>query len=191
MASSTCDNWFIENILVHEGLLTQFLSDHWRKSDEIPDLRQETYARVYRSAVKRRPEHPKAYLLSTARNLLVDRVRRDNVVSIEAIADIESLEICATEPSSELLSSYRQELRVLQAAIEKLPPRCQRVFMMRKIEGYTQRETAQALGISVATVEKQISKGIKRLADELQRTEHPKRAPGALPNRRRRDMDHD
>ena len=161
------DRWFVEEVLPLEAILLTYLRKNWRNRSEIADLRQEVYARVYRSADQELPRNAKAFLMMTARNLMIDRARRAQVVSIDAVADLESIPSISETPSVEEIVSSRQELRVLQAALEELPPRCREIVRMRKIEGKSQRQVAMDLNLAESTVEKQVAKGVSRLADAL------------------------
>ncbi|MEG3050456.1 MAG: sigma factor, partial [Thermomonas sp.] len=67
------DRWFIDEILVHEGALVRYLQRCWSRRDEIHDLRQEVYARVYEAAAKSLPTQPKSFLFASARHLMTDR----------------------------------------------------------------------------------------------------------------------
>lgn len=58
----------------------------------------------------------------------------------------------------------RSELRLLQGALELLPVRCREVFQLRKIDGLSQREVAQKMGITEDTVERQVAKGVRAAA---------------------------
>ena len=58
-----------------EAALMQFLHHNWRNKSEIADLRQDVYERVCEAALRQRPNNTKAFLFTTARNLLIDRVR--------------------------------------------------------------------------------------------------------------------
>ena len=51
------DAWFAADILSHEAALVQYLRRAWPHPDEIHDLRQEVYVRVYEAAGKARPHH--------------------------------------------------------------------------------------------------------------------------------------
>ena len=53
------DDWFANEILVHEGALMRYLQRCWYQRDEIPDLRQDIYVRVYEAAAKARPARSK------------------------------------------------------------------------------------------------------------------------------------
>src|SRR3546814_8087206 len=86
------DDWFAREILVHEGALESFLRRAWPNRDEIHDLRQEAYVRVYEAAARSRPTTPRAFLFTTARHLVTDRLRRGRVVrSEEHTSELQSL----------------------------------------------------------------------------------------------------
>lgn len=160
--------WFVEQVLPLEGVLERYLRRNWRDAGEIADLRQEVYARVYDGCAQRRPESAQAFVLSTARNLLIDRARRAQIVSIETFADMDTLAPTIDELSPERHLSARSELRLLQLALNLLPARCREVVELRKIEGLSQREVASRMGITEDTVERQVSKGVRALALALQ-----------------------
>ncbi|MBS0575464.1 MAG: sigma-70 family RNA polymerase sigma factor [Proteobacteria bacterium] len=161
------DRWFVEEILVHEEALTRFLYRHWPQRDELHDLRQELYARVYEAAGKALPTQPKAFLFASARHLMADRIRRSKVVSIEPMGDFEHSHVLVDEISPERWFSGRQALRRLSAALDRLPRRCREVVWLRRVEDLSQKEVAVRLGISEKVVEKHIAKGMRLLADAL------------------------
>lgn len=161
------DNWFMNEVLPLEAALVRFLRRNWSNASEIADLRQEVYLRAYEAAKGMRPTMVRPYVFRIARNLISDRARRSRVVSIEAVADIGALDVSEEAPTMEQQLSGREELRLLQAALETLPPRCREVMRLRKIEGLSQKEVARYLGIAEATVEKQVSKGVRALTNAL------------------------
>jgi len=67
------DTWFKREILSHEEALMRLLSRVWPRRDEVPDIRQESYARVYEVAKKSRPQAPKAFLFAIAKHHMADR----------------------------------------------------------------------------------------------------------------------
>ena len=161
------DSWFAREILPHEQALLRYLARTWSNQDDIHDLRQEVYVRVYEAAARARPLSPKSFMFTTARHLITDRIRRGRVVSIEATADFDVLNVLIDEISPERRASARQELGRLAQAFDLLPPQCRRVVWMRKVEGISQKQVAERLGISEGAVEKQITKGIRQMASVL------------------------
>jgi RNA polymerase sigma-70 factor (ECF subfamily) len=162
--NATLDAWFAQEILVHEQALAYYLRRCWPHRDELHDLRQEVYVRVYESAGKARPTAPKSFLFTTARNLMADRLRRTRVVSIESVGDFEPLNVLIDEVTPERWSSGRQTLKRMADAFDRLPDRCREVVWLRRVEELSQKEVAMQLGITEKTVEKQVAKGMRLIA---------------------------
>lgn len=158
------DAWFAREILAHEEALLRYLRRCWPHADDIHDLRQETYVRVYEAARRERPQQPKSFLFTTARHLMADRLRRGRIVSIEAVGDFESLNVPVDEVTPERRHDARQSLRRLAEAFDRLPGRCREVVWLRKVEELPQKEVARRLGIAEKTVEKQVAKGARLIA---------------------------
>lgn len=55
----------------------------------------------------------------------------------------------------------------IQEALDKLPPKCREVFEKSRFEEKKYKEIAEEMGISVKTVEVQMSKALKILRGEL------------------------
>jgi RNA polymerase sigma factor (sigma-70 family) len=158
------DQWFAAEILPHEGLLLRYLTRVWRNSAEVFDLRQDIYVRVYESARSTLPTTPKAFLFATARNLMTDRIRHSRVVFIDSTPDFNVLDVLIDEVSPERRLSARQELRMLARAFDSLSEKCRSVVWLRRVEGLSQRETAQRLGLHEGAVESQLARGVRVLA---------------------------
>lgn len=167
MDGNRVDVWFMQDVLPLEPMLTRFLQRNWRHEADIADLRQEVYARAYDAGRREQPQMVKPFLFQIARNLIIDRLRRQSVVSLETMADFNWLNVSDDRPSSEACVAARQELKLLQAALDDLPPRCRQVVVMRKIDGLSQKEVAGRMGIAVETVENQVAKGMRALARAL------------------------
>ncbi|HJR74488.1 MAG TPA: sigma-70 family RNA polymerase sigma factor [Luteimonas sp.] len=159
------DAWFAREILAHEDALVLYLRRCWPQRDEIHDLRQEVYVRVYEAAGKARPAMAKSFLFATARHLMTDRLRRGRIVSIETVGDFESMNVLIDEVSPERRLGARQVLRRLAEAFDRLPDRCREVVWLRRVEELPQKEVAARLGITEKTVEKHVAKGVRLIAE--------------------------
>jgi DNA-directed RNA polymerase specialized sigma24 family protein len=71
------DHWFATQILPCEAGLMRYLRRVASCAADVPDLRQEVYMRVYEGAAKSLPQDEQRFLFVTARNLLIDRLRRE------------------------------------------------------------------------------------------------------------------
>lgn len=172
------DDWFVQVVLPLEPALVAFLRRGGRQAADIADLRQEVYARVYEAAARERPRFPRAFVFAIARNLLIDRLRQARIVQIDAMGDLSSLNVIGDEAPADLRLSARQELERFRRALEALPPRRREVVVLRKVDGLSQKEVAARMGVTQATVEKQLAKAMLALADALGASEPPSRDPG-------------
>ena len=135
--------------------------------EESEDIVQETFSTVWEKfADKELPTYIKSYLYRTAHNITIDRLRHRNkndlMVSLDDISQME-----LTEEAID--TSERDAL--LWIAIGKLPERFRQVFLLSKRDGLTHIEISQELGISVKTVENQITKAFKSLREVLDSSE--------------------
>jgi RNA polymerase sigma-70 factor (ECF subfamily) len=159
--------WFCREILPYEAALVRFLSRKWTEASEVQDIRHDIYVRILEAAERERPHHPRAFLFSVARHILIDRARRNRVVAIDLLDDLDALNILIDEASPERRASGREQLQRLTRLMNRLPPRPREVVWMRRIEGLSLKEIAARLGIAEHTVEKHLMRGIRQLADAL------------------------
>jgi RNA polymerase sigma-70 factor (ECF subfamily) len=162
--ASRVDDWFVREVLPLETSLRKFLRRGWRNEADIRDLCQDVYVAVYEAALKEIPASARAFTFVVARNVLADRVRRAQIVPIEAVADLEALGVSVDEPGPERAAIARQDLRKLQAALERLPSRWREVVVMRKVQGLSLAEIVTRLGIAERTVSQHLTSGITALA---------------------------
>lgn len=164
--------WVVREVLVHEPALRTWLKRAAIGSD-IEDVIQESYCRISNLKDISHIRNGRAYLFTTARMIVLERIRRSRVVNIETIAELETLQNMCESPSPEDEVIVRNYLEHVQKLIDELPERCRRIFRMRKVDGLSQREVAMRLGIAEHTVENDVAKGLslilKAIADgELQ-----------------------
>ncbi len=168
--------WFIREILPLELKLMHFLQKNWRNKSDIEDFRQEVYENILEAAETKIPEHAKPFLFVTARNLLINSLQRENVVPIEAVADLDALEVAADEPGPDRSAFARDLLRRLQSALDSLPPRCREAVTMKRIEGLSSREIALRMGISEQSVANHVAHGVSVLAEKVYGPEEGRRS---------------
>lgn len=150
---------------------------------EIEDIVQETYVRICQIENKENITSPKSFMYKTARNLALDFQKQANVRLVDGIEDMEALE--------QLLSSHHKDEMYENAltesefsnfceAVRLLPVQCRKVFVLKKVYGYSQREIAAQLNLSESTVEKHISTGMKRCTLFMRKTKsHIKKGSAA------------
>jgi len=127
-------------------------------SETAKEIVQEAFLRTYRQ--RESVTTLRAFLFSTARNLAANEYRHRRIMERDALRDYgnswantdrESLE-------SEVLRDERN--RLIQEAIDRLPPQCRAAFTLRVFHECSYKEVADRLGISAKTVEKHIARGL-------------------------------
>ena len=167
LAACEVDVWFAHEVLPLEAALVQFLRHNWRNKSDIADLLQDVYVRVYEAALKQIPESARAFVFATARNLLINRVRREQIIPIEAVADLDALGVAMDEPGPDRSVIARDELRRLQDVLDRLPRRSREAIVMKQVEGLSRREIATRMGVTEKTVKWHLNEGVRELADIL------------------------
>ncbi len=161
------EGWFVSEVLPLEPALMQFLRHSWRHAADHSDLRQDIYVRLYEMAKTQVPSPVKPLLFAIARNLLIDRFRRERIIPIEGVPDLEAIEIASDAPAPDRSLIARDEIRRLHVALGKLPPRCREAVMLRRVEGLSRAEIALRMGISKETVGAHLRDGARQLIDLL------------------------
>jgi RNA polymerase sigma factor (sigma-70 family) len=132
---------------------------------EIEDVVQETYVRLCQVGNLEEIRNPRSYMLKTVRNLALDHVKRaEHRLSVRWDEDPEKGYTAANIESDDVfqLTAAREEFAHFCEAVRHLPAQCRRVFVLKKVYGYSQREIAQELELSESTVEKHVALGVRR-----------------------------
>lgn len=161
--------WFERLVVETRHALARYLRQFSQSPDDIQDIVQETYLKVFcalRNAPERR-ESPEGLIYTTARNIAISRLRHQQVVTRAATAITVSEELRTDAKTLEQQTGRSEKLRELMRVVNTLPPKCRAVFVLRMIDGLSQREIGERLGISTSTVEKHLAKGLRHCKAEL------------------------
>lgn len=130
---------------------------------EIEDIVQETYVLVCRCKTPGKIRAPVGFMMRTARNLALDYIKRAEWRLTKPLDEEAEEAMQRTGDTGD--QTFRQaasdeEFAQLCEAVRQLPLQCRRVFVLKKVYGYSQMEIAKELGLSENTVEKHIAKGV-------------------------------
>ncbi len=157
--------WFSREILPHEPALRAWLRSRYPTLADDDDIVQEAYFRL----LKTQPaavENPKSYLFSTARNLVLDLFRRQRSGPLTPAAEDLDQHVRDDTDTPETVCA-QQEYALLREAIAALPPRCRAIMERQKLQGYSNREIAEELGLSINTVNAQLVLGLAKCRQYL------------------------
>ncbi|KGK00088.1 RNA polymerase sigma factor [Thalassotalea sp. ND16A] len=148
---------FIENNLFLKRLLKKYLyCEH-----DIEDVVQEVYIKAVNADKLDEIRQPRAFLITIAKNLAINEIRRKSRKTTEYIEDA-AMSIAQQElsASAELELEAEQSMQIHCEAIETLPEICKKVYLLRKVHGMKHKEISNHLGISLSSVEKHLRSSI-------------------------------
>ena len=147
----------IETVL--KGFLRRFVSN----KHDIEGICQEAITRALEAEKSRQIKDPRAFLFGVSKNIVRKRLDKQSRSLIDYIEDFTPKEyVSETEISIDEIIDDRRRMVVFTDAVLTLPRQCQRVFVLKKVYGYSHQEIASKLGISISTTEKHVAMGLKR-----------------------------
>ncbi|HWG68714.1 MAG TPA: RNA polymerase sigma factor [Steroidobacteraceae bacterium] len=159
--------WFLNQVFRHRAALYRYLRRFTSGAEDIEDLVQETYVRVYAMPDFQAVDSPRALLFRIAHNMAVERARRQKSQATDRVADLERLTVYSSDAPADEQIDARRRFESFCAAVDRLPPLCRRVFVLRKVYRLSHDEIAEVLGVSHSTIEKHVAKGLIRCRDSL------------------------
>src|ERR1700678_2731599 len=159
--------WFLNQIFRHRAALYRYLRKFTSGAEDIDDLVQETCVSVYSLPDYRAVDSPRALLFRIAHNMAVERARRRKSQATDSVADLERLTVYSSDAPADEQIDARRRFDSFCAAVDRLPPLCRRVFILRKVYRLSHTEISEVLGVSHSTIEKHVAKGLVRCRDYL------------------------
>ena len=160
--------WFLHEIHPHEGQLKAYLRKAYPAVPDPADIVQESFLRVWKARAAAPVRSAKSFLFQIARRLAIDVIRRRRVAGDLAVCEIDVRSVLDDGPDAADAACRNEELWLLAQAIAALPARCREVMILRKIEGLSQKEIAERLGITEGTVQVHIGRGLRHLERHLE-----------------------
>ena len=107
------------------------------------------------------------YLYISTKNQAINYLTRQNREKTfspdEVVVELRSIYY---DPEQLLITA--EMLRLLQHAISQLPPRCQLIFKLVKEDGLKYKEVAELIGVSIKTVENQMTIALRKIDQSIQ-----------------------
>ena len=123
------------------------------------DGAQETFVRISRVDPGDLAS-PEAYLFTVASNVFLERGRRARTRREDRHVHIDTVELIDSEQSPARIFEGREALFRLAKILDELPARTKEVFLLNRMDGLTYTQLATRFGVSVGTIEKQMSRAL-------------------------------
>jgi len=176
-----------------EKLLIRWLTKKLGDQDSARDVVQSVFLRVWAFAENGVIENPRALLFKTASNLALNEMKRRNRYTRRHVEPAASSEndalhnVASLSPSPEKQASLREDVSITMAAINDLPDRPRRAFVMNRFDGLSYKQIAVLMNVSESSVEKYMIEALKKLRASIVEAAHSKTkiVKFARPQRRR------
>ncbi len=159
--------WITSQILPHEAEVRAWLRRSLRGQGDVDDVVQEAYCRLSELPDHRHILNGRAYFFATVRSIVVHTVRRARLVPFEAADQAEIDGMPDEAPSPEQAVGARLQLRRALDLIAALPPAYRHALEMRRLHGFSQKETASYLGVTEKVVENNALRGLRLLMKRM------------------------
>lgn len=127
------------------------------------DLVQDTFIQLWERRDKIKDETIRPFLFSVAKNAFLKSIRRNKYDLKFKSGYFEQIE----NESPEYILEMKQFDERFQKAIAALPEKCRMIYLMNRIDDLTYSQIAENLKVSVKAIEKQMSKALSILRNEL------------------------
>jgi RNA polymerase sigma factor (sigma-70 family) len=144
----------------HDGQLRRYLARALRNPDDVADALQDLYTRLtlrLRDGAEFLPSV--GYLYRIADSVVLDRHRRSQARGGKGHVELpETLASTAPSPFSQV--RWKQNLEVIRAAVNGLPPMQRRILLLHRLEEMSLQEISEELRVPLRTVQRHLSQAL-------------------------------
>ena len=151
---------------LHHKELQGYLRRRGASPELAADLTQEAFLRLLSAHAEASVKNAHAYLFRTASNLSVDWARRQRIIPMSLDPEAALATVVDDTPSVERIVISRQEIALLEGALNELPANVRYVFFAR-LDGMTFSAIGKRLGISPNTAFSQMNRVMMLLKRSL------------------------
>lgn len=155
-----------ELYLIFYQPLLQFAYSFVRSHENAEEIVSDVFVNLW----KRKEElngiqNLKLYLFVSTKNTALNYLRSQKKPLLQAEQYQVQLQSIYFDPERLMITA--EMVNRVQAAIRKLPPRCQLIFKLVKEDGLKYREVAELLNLSLKTVENQVATATRKLGEAM------------------------
>ena len=107
-----------------------------------------------------------AYLTRSAHNAAIDYIRSERTRANYVAGTVPEQHAAGVPLPSQTVEA-RDELRCIDEVIRQLPERTRHVFLLYRVHGHTYAEIADALDIATRSVEKHLTRALRKIRSAL------------------------
>lgn len=142
-----------------------------RSAEDAEDLVQDALLRLeefmQRAEGAGEIKNPEAWLATTIRNRSIDQYRRESLLAFasQSLEQLDDLDLVVDpSPGPERIVDGKQRLDEIKRILDAVSTRMREMYLL-SIAGYTHMEVANTCGVSLATVERELSRAVLTLME--------------------------
>lgn len=135
-----------------------------RDEDSAKDIVQEAFAKVWASREKLNEELSiENYLYVIVKRLMLNHIRDNKKFQDSLNADLQELTQISREGGVEDIVIAREAKTVIDLTVASMPPQRRKAWLLSREKGLSNKEIADAMGLSVRTVDRHLSMALSEI----------------------------
>ena len=136
-----------------------------RNKDVACDIIQEAYVKTLEKSKKITIENERAFLYKVTKNIVIDEVRKNEKLSTIDYEYDNFISPVVEQP--EEIAVKDNYYKSLMKEVDSLPLRTKEAFIFNVVDGYTRKETAFMMDITISAVDKHIRRASTLLQEKI------------------------
>jgi RNA polymerase sigma-70 factor (ECF subfamily) len=153
----------------HSGAVYRYLAGVYGRESDAEEVTQEAFLRLHLALVGREKiENPKAWVLTVARRLMLDRLKRGRCEAVRhcTVAPDVAESVCDPAPTPEEALAERRKRAALQHAVRNLTSLEQQCLFARA-EGLKLRQIGEVVGMDLRRVAEVVERAVRTLQRQM------------------------
>lgn len=148
---------FSELVRRHQTAVYRYLWRMLGSHEDALELTQDAFVKAWQALPQWQPEAQfRTWLFRIANNTALDALRRRKLVEFVALED--AYDAPGSEPDPERQAQAAQEVRQLEASLQKLVPEHRQILLLREVEEMSYEEIGHMLSLSEGTVKSRLAR---------------------------------
>jgi RNA polymerase sigma-70 factor (ECF subfamily) len=150
----------------HWADLYKFAFSILRDQDACKDIIQDVYVWIWNHRQSLEIQSPKSYLKTAVKYKIANYIRSGNIRE-SFFEEVAKFNYDKSMPGEDELAELKELNTIIQLTVSSLPLKCREIYRLSREEKLSNREIAEKLGISVKTVENQITIALHRIRNNV------------------------
>ena len=150
-----CQKAFEKIYYLHHKKVYGFCIKYGLNQSDAEEITQEVFVKLWENRTKIDPDKKlNSYILTISKNIIIDGFKKK--IKNQATKEYQ-MNFLKPENNVELHMNFFELQETLKDTLTRLPERRRQIFEMSRIKGLSNKDIAKALGITVKTVENQLT----------------------------------